>query len=161
MAEEYLDCQEYFAMYTESGDTEFLSLIAGTLYRERRKTYCNYAAQERARLMKQLPYTTLKGILNVFIYMQEYFIRRSKYSVLFNRTQPQSDIHIGSYHSLYSLSEKGHGSIKEVKAMGIFDYFNLLLKQLIDAVAQLRAAEMPTAKIAEKLNMDMETIIRL
>ena len=92
------------------------------------------------------------GILNYLFYQTEY-------SILFKTTGTgKKKSKLGMSAILFSMSEKGYGSLNEVAKFDLFTFFDLIYKGISDSVHECQALEMKKDEIAEKLDLPVSTI---
>jgi DNA replication protein DnaD len=67
-------------------------------------------------------------------------------------------ISLGLAESVYSLSKKHYGTIQSINTMNVTEFFNLLLKELKDAIVELKAMEKTTTEISDILHISTQTV---
>jgi len=63
--------------------------------------------------------------------------------------------------SIYTLVKRGYGTKTEVSKYIINEYFDILLKELMDTIREMRAANIEWGKIADELKMNIDDLIEL
>ncbi len=82
-----------------------------------------------------------------------------KYNILFHAPAKKGGKNpIGPNAPLYNLVGKGYGSFNEVASMPLFNYLDILLKQTVDAVLQLKSIGKKKGEIASELNLTVDQI---
>lgn len=111
--------------------------------------------------VRTIPYVEKLAAMYNYIAVTDYVSRLEKYDLIFNRTganKKRKGSPLGGEASLYALVEKGYGDIGTVQSMDLFTYLDVLLKQTIDCIHQLKAAQMKPTQIAEELGLTMMQI---
>lgn len=154
-AQQYIDANTVLQMYHQSGDTTFLQQLVKILYcpapytGEKAENISLKKVNERDMYAVMYNY---KGIVN-------WISRLEKYDILFNAPAKKDGKNpLGPNAPLYTLAGKGYGSLIEVGAMPLFSYLDLLLKQTVDAVAQLNSLGKKKSEIAAELNLSIDQI---
>lgn len=62
---------------------------------------------------------------------------------------------------MYHLVKTGYGSGKEIENMNLMQYFDILLKELIDGVKELRAMKMDVVEISKKTKLSITQVKQL
>jgi hypothetical protein len=160
MAGEFVDAYEYYSLYQQTLQAEYLDRLCLTLYRTDRKIYdsVQVASANESGMSRNIKY----GVFLFFQNLMEYLVNSPAYAMLFNRkTDKGGEISIGMVGTIFSLSQEGYGSKEEISGWNLADYLNAMLKQLIDAVKQMRGFNKTDTEIAKEFGLPIETIRKI
>jgi hypothetical protein len=158
IADEYIDALDYYKLYTRTKQDIYLQKLTTVLYRPNREVY----SQNKLQIM---PATHAQQVAAYYLFqcIQEYMHQRSAWKMLFETdehtvTETGPKINMGMVEQLYSLSKDGFGSREEMGRLNLKEMLNLIVKQLKDAVATLRASKKKNSEIATLLNVPFNVI---
>lgn len=146
-AGQYVAANALLDVLLSGGDyfDEALNTLAATLYKG-----------EGSNVAK-LPFAEKMAVMFNYIAVTEFIARLQKYDLIFNRTAAGDNRKrrspLGGEATLYTLVEKGYGDLATVEGMNLFAYLDVLLKQTIDCILQLKAIKKKPAEIAGELNL--------
>ena len=157
---EYLDSLEYLAAYEQSKDEKYLANATACLYRENRKKYSTFEAQQQAVMFYGLP--EVKAVWLMMLAWQHYFTTHPIFSVLYsgNSSETSNKITAGISELIYQFSKEGYGTIDDLMHMPIVDFLNIRVKSLRDYIYQLRANNKKDSEIADILKLDIQTVFK-
>lgn len=165
-AGEYVDAQEFYGLYNATKELRYLQMLSFVFYRNYPGTYD--AAKSQQQLNQPLFAKTdprfYLGFYHFFQNIQEYFFLHPVYGILYVRKEDKketSKIRIGASESIYNASANGYGDVAKIKEYNLTDYMNLMVKDIKDGVARLRAYKKKDIEIANSLNIPLETIKQL
>lgn len=86
--------------------------------------------------------------------------QNTHYGILWNRPTGKKapKLSIGFIDSLYSLSKAGYGDISRLRKVSLVEFLDLLLKEISDAVKQLKDAGKNLLEIAETTKLTLEQV---
>lgn len=158
-AREYVDASEFFRLYSETRSSKYLDNLVHVLYRPSREKYKPSNSQDLPSEISHIDSDTKQAVFFIFQYIQDYIMHRSSYRILFGGGDLKSNkISLGMNGQIYSLSKSGYGSTVEIGDLSLNDFFNLMLKQMIDEVATLRGAGWDDGKISRETKIDIQII---
>lgn len=154
-AAQYIDANTILQQIHSNNDLSLLPHLAQILY-------CPYpyssAQAEKIDLAKER-HETLEAVMYNYMGIVEWISNLSKYDILFHPPVKQSGKNLlGQNSSLYNLSSKGYGTLTQVGELPLFSYLDLLLKQTVDAVHQLKSLGKKKSEIASELNLSFQQI---
>ena len=159
---EFIDAYTYFRLFVKNNDIKYLRNMVSVLYRTDRKTYSTFETQKRADNLMGIDPGVLKAVFLFFENVKEYLVHLSPYRLIFSGTETDNKkITLGISDTIYGLCKAGYGSKDEISNMGLSDYLNLLMKQIIDAVHTLRDMKKKDHEIADKLKLPIDIIIQI
>lgn len=159
VADEYIDALDYYKLYTRTRQENYLHKLTSVLYRPNREGYAEGKLVEVKATQAQHV-----AVYYLFQAIQEYLHARSAWSMLFasendGQTEPQPHkISLGMIENLYSLSKEGYGSREQMGKLNLKELLNLILKQIKDTVAALKANKMKDHEIAANMHMPIHII---
>lgn len=160
VAEQFVDAQDFFNQFHRTGDKKYLNNLATTLFFHPGNQYNSLIAQAKASTFENESILPIAYIL--FRSLYEFVSRESVYQILFKSVDDgPRKLTLGPSGTLYDLAKAGYGNVNHIKKLPLADYLNLLLKQLIDSVHQLRAYKKTNLEIAKDLHLDLETVTQL
>lgn len=162
LAGEYIDAYEFFHLYMQTRDENYLNSFMSVLYRRIRRRYSTYEAQKRAHLFKTIPMPTKRVVMVWFQSLLEYLAERSPFTILFKR-QPKEDggMSLGIGDTIFSIAGRGYGPKTDVEHFPLQDYFSILLRELVEAVRSMKEMDVKTNKIEEKTGLSAEIIAQI
>lgn len=166
LAAELCDLFDYRAAFADTGDAEYLASLCAALFRENRKQMDqDEPFMQRADRMRQLSDDEKAAVLLVADRVIDFVTHHPYYSLLFSQKadggEMKKKIDMGMSTLLYATSEKGYGSLDEVRHMPMADFLNLQIRFLSKSVAELRGMGKNDAEIAGMMEMNLETIEKL
>lgn len=156
-AEQFIDANQAYEAFEESRDLAYLDLLTAILY-------CNPYTSEKARALTELIQAVSIELKNAvllnFLGILNYLFRETQYSVLFSQSgsKNKKKNRLGISAILFSMSEKGYGSLQEVAGLNLFTFLDLIYKNISDAVNECLSLEMSKEEISEKLDIPMNVI---
>lgn len=175
-AEQYLDASEYFNTYSATRKTKYLDAFIGCLYQPAKNTDlenegCSFPSWgemsegQRGSIPNLSNKKTKDAIVLLFMFIQQTFLNDPLFKVLFSSAETAggtvAKLNLGASEAIYQVVEQGYGSLEEVKAMNIRDFFNTQVMILKKNVAQLRALDKKPGEIARTMNLDIEIVTQL
>lgn len=154
-AAQYIDANTILQQIHSNNDLSLLPHLVQILY-------CPYPYSsdlaEKLSLTKERQ-ETLEAVMYNYMGIVEWISNLSKYDILFHPPVKESGKNLlGQNSSLYNLSSKGYGTLTQVGELPLFSYLDLLLKQTIDAVHQLKSLGKKKSEIAAELNLSIQQI---
>jgi hypothetical protein len=157
-AEQYVNANLLYGKYINTRNPSYLDLLVATLYCPKNTDAISFAdtAEKLDDVAKQAVFICFQAI-------QTFLATRTKYAILWNRkpTDKNDKFSLGLSDSIYSLSSAGYGSLNEVSQMPLTAFFDLLLKNIIDAVKTLRDMKMKKDEITEKTGLSLFQINKI
>lgn len=156
-AEQFIDANQAYETFEETRDVAYLDLLISILY-------CQPYSSERARtLEEQVQLVSMdwkNAILLNYMGVLNYLFKETKYSILFSQagSKAKKKNQLGMTAILFSMSEKGYGSLQEVAKLNLFTFLDLIYKNISDAVNECLSLEMSKDEISEKLDIPMNVI---
>lgn len=109
--------------------------------------------------MGRIPYSVKLAVMYNYISIAEWISGLKQYDLIFHTARRDSSPGVLTPDAtLMSLSEKGYGDLASVGRLNLFTYLNILLKQTVDAVREMKAYSMNPTEIADKMNLTVEQI---
>lgn len=159
---EFIDSYTYFRLFVKNGDEKYLRNLVSVLYRPDRSKYSTFDTQKRSDSLIGIDPGVLQAVFLFFENLKEYLVHLSPYKLIFSGTETdKKKISLGISDTLYGLCKAGYGSKDEISNMGLNDYLNLLLKQIIDAIESLRQMKKKDTEIAMELKLPVEIIMQI
>jgi hypothetical protein len=157
-AEQYVNANLLYGKYIGTRNTSYLDMLVATLYCPKGADAISFA-----KIASKLDYVVKQAIFICFQSIQTFLATRTKYAMLWNRkpADKEDKFSLGLSDSIYSLSSAGYGSLTEVSKMPLTAFFDLLLKNIIDAVKTLRDMEVKKDEIAEKTGLSLAQINKI
>lgn len=161
-ADQFIDASAAFDLYLNTREPVFLDLLVATLYPD--GLYKSSQISKNTSRVTGIPLATKLAVFFNFQAVQLFLQEGTDYSVLWWKSAGQSkkkEKGLGLGDSLYSLSKAGYGDIKALKKMSLIEMFNLMVKELRDAVHSLQDMEKSPTEIVEatKLSLDQVTFL--
>lgn len=156
-AEQFIDANQAYEAFEESRDVAYLDLLTAILY-------CHPYSSEKARAqveqVQSIHIGQKNAVLLNFIGILNYLFRETQYSILFSQSGSKTKKKnlLGMSAILFSMSEKGYGSLQEVAGLNLFTFLDLIYKNISDAVSECLGLEMSKEEISEKLDIPMNVI---
>lgn len=165
IALEFIDASEFAELYYATKDENYLDNLVSVLYRQKRENYSTHRSMRNAKYIKQLPYAEKFGVILFFQSVVYYLSTHPQYGILYrkpeNNESGKAKIDLGSGDVIAQLTKDGFGTREEIENLPLGDYFTLLLKQIIDAVKNMRNAEIKEHEIAQRLGISIETVQKI
>ncbi|MDR2449842.1 MAG: hypothetical protein LBD52_07785 [Prevotellaceae bacterium] len=157
-AEQYVNANLLYGKYIDVRNPSYLDMMVATLYCPKETDTISFT--ETA---EKLDHVAKQAVFICFQAIQTFLATRTKYAILWNRkpTGKEDKFSLGLSDSIYSLSSAGYGSLTEVSQMPLTAFFDLLLKNIIDAVKTLRDMEVKKDEIAEKTGLSLAQINKI
>lgn len=157
-AQQFSEAQKIVAKYNENQSSQLLDLLCGILYQF---GYSEKIAIDQARQFKSVKPEIKEAVLLNFLAITNFIVHQSRYSILFDRpkkSDKSGKYSLGLADNMYMLSKKGYGDSNQMENAGLFKFFDLLIKEMADQVAELKAAKKKLAEIAEIMNLTIEQV---
>jgi len=154
-AEQYINALTFISLLAKDKSSEYIDLLVASLYC---KNYSETTVLDNAGKFKMLNPIIKYAILFNFESILQWISNETKYSVLFRQGKKSEKISLGLNAVIFSMTEKGYGNPKEISAMNLIDFLELMYKNLVDSITQLSEAKMDKLEIAKKLNLTLEQI---
>jgi hypothetical protein len=139
-----------------------LNLLCAVLYQT---GYSEHTTIENAVLFKNVEQHIKEAILLNFLGITNFIVHQTKYSILFDRPKKsekkENKYSLGLAENMYMLSKKGYGDSQQMENANLFKFFDMLVKELADQVAELSAAGKKKGEIAEIMNLTIEQVNEL
>jgi len=147
-AGDFIDASTLHDQYMLSGEEEHLNEMVRILY----KLPDGVAGR--------VPDATRAAILFNFRAILLFLTHQTQYGILWRKGSAKQDekISIGFVDSLYSLAKAGYGDTTRLKTISLVEFLDLLLKEIIDAVKQLKEAKKNVAEIAELTKLTIHQV---
>ncbi|MDR1629924.1 MAG: hypothetical protein LBS36_06900 [Oscillospiraceae bacterium] len=157
-AEQYVNANLLYSKYIDTRKPSYLDTLVATLYCPK-----EIDAIAFAEIAKKLDNVAKQAVFICFQAIQTFLATRTKYAILWNRKPAgkEDKFSLGLSDSIYSLSSAGYGSLNEVSQMPLTAFFDLLLKNIIDAVKTLRDMEVKKDEIAQKTGLSLAQINKI
>lgn len=155
-ASRFCDAVTISDSFIRSGSIKQLNALISILYFP--GDYEPAAAYQRAQSFESVPKNVKECVFFNFQAILSFIYHRTKYRVLFGRSDKKSSQYNGGLSaSLLSLGKK-FGGMKAVGDAGLIDYLEMMLDSLIEYVRELNAMDKSLAEIAGKTKLDIKTI---
>jgi hypothetical protein len=157
-AEQYVNANLLYGKYIDARNPSYLDMLVATLYCPKGADAISFA--ETA---SKLDHIAKQAVFICFQAIQTFLATRTKYAILWNRkpADKKDKFSLGLSDSIYSLSSAGYGSLTEVAQMPLTAFFDLLLKNIIDAVKTLHDMKIKKDEIAEKTGLSLTQINKI
>lgn len=156
---QFSEAQKIVTQYGQNESTQLLSLLCGILYQV---GYREEIAVDLAKQFYPIEHSVKEAILLNFLAVTNFIVYQTKYSILFDRpgkkAKKEQKYSLGLADNMYMLSKRGYGDSAQMENAGLFKFFDLLIKELSDQVAELKAAKKKLGEIAEALNLTIEQV---
>lgn len=155
-AEEFCDAYEYYAAGA-------VNEMICALYRPERGYYNNFDNQKNIKAISAIESGKKQAVIYFFQYVMGYFHNSPFYSIVFehnDKTTP-GKLSFGLGGSIYNLAKSGYGSKEEVARLSVTEFFDLLVKQIIDTVNEWKSIEKDPGAIAEKTGIPIKVITKI
>jgi hypothetical protein len=155
---QYSEAQKIIAQYAQNESSALLSLLCGILYQV---GYSEEVAVDLARQFSVVEHAVKEAVLLNFMAVTNFIVKETKYRILFDRpkkSKKEQKYSLGLADNMYMLSKRGYGDSKLMENAGLFKFFDLLIKELSDQVAELKGAKKKLAEIAEIMNLTIEQV---
>lgn len=155
-AEEFCDAYEYYAAGA-------INEMICALYRPDRSRYHNFDNQKNIEAVRLLDASTRQAAVYFFQYVLAYFHDSPFYNIIFQNDDKSTPgkLSFGLGGSIYNLSKSGYGSKEEVARLSVTEFFDLLVKQIIDSVNEWKAIEKDPGEIAKKTGIPLRVITKI
>lgn len=161
-AMQFSEAQKIVAQYNKSESSQLLDLICAILYQD---GYDEKTAIENSKCFHSIEFRVKEAILYNFMAITNFIVHQTKYSILFDRpkksSKKASKYSMGLAENIYSLSKRGYGDSLQMENANLFKFFDILVKELADQIAELRATGKKLAEIADKMNLTIEQVNEL
>lgn len=155
-AEQFIDANQAFEQFEETRDPAYLDLLIAILYCH---PYSSGKARQLTDSIQTVPMQVKNAILLNYIGILNYLFYQTEYSILFKTAgKAKKKSKLGMTSILFSMSEKGYGSLKDVAGFNLFTFFDLIYKGIADSIQECQALEMKRDEIAEKLELPVDVI---
>ena len=157
----FIYAYDFMSLYHESKDDAYLYALASMLFIPSGSTFEFYKCYELKEVFER------ESDIAYAIYMQfhalaEFIFTVPKYEGLFcSGETEQNKIHQGFISVIDSLAKDGYASRSELLSMDVFSAFDLMVKQLADAVASLRSQDLTYGEISQRLKLPINYIKQL
>lgn len=161
-AAQFADAQTVFNQISEKPTSDLLSLLVAILYQD--DNYNERKARELAPVFNKLPHVVKQAVFLNFSAIQEFIVTKTKYSILFSRPKKKKaskKYDIGLNESIYQLSKAGYGPKKQMEKTTLFEFFDIMIKELQDAVNAMHEMEKDVNEIADKTNLTITQVKEL
>lgn len=156
---QFSEAQKIIAQYANTESDQLLDLLCGILYQP--GPYSESLARERAQVYSKLPREVKLAVLLNFCALTNYIVHRTKYAILFegNRKTKKAGLYsLGLADNIYMLSKKGYGDSLVMENSNLFKFLDLLLKELTDQIAELKATGKKKDEISEIMDLSISQI---
>lgn len=157
-AAQYIDAVAALQQYVDKQDDTYLTLLVAILYTN---PYSVDTVAEKVAKFRRLPDIVKMGVLFNFQAILTWLTTKTKYKILFSSTSSSDNkkkTSPGMNSILYTLVEQGYGDLNKVDSIGLLQFFDLMLKNLIQAAKDMQASKMKTEDIAENLHLSVEDL---
>jgi len=160
-AEQYVVADAVHRSYRNDGDERYLNMLVAILYCP--QPFSSARMQELTPVVAKLSPVIKRAVLVNFEAITQFMATKTKYSVMFSsaKTNDKKEQSTGLSSVLYSLAEKGYGSLNEVSGYSVITLFDLMLKSIEDTVCRLANSGMDKAKIAAEMSLPIEVIVSM
>lgn len=156
-AEQFVDALTIMSLMAEHGADGYIDLFISTLYSC--VEYSPSLARTNAVKFKKLNPVIKYSIVFNFESILSWLTGETKYNILFSRRSKKNiktKQNMGFNAIIYSMTEKGYGSIKEVSKLNLIEFLEIMYKNLIDSINHLADSKMSKEDISKKLNISIE-----
>lgn len=161
-AREYVDASNFYRLYSETRTKDYLDRLVAVLYRSDRELYKPANSGKTPKEISEMHPDYKNAVFYIFQFIQDYIMHRSSYRILFGGGELKNNkLTLGMDGVIYNLSKAGYGNTVEIGDLSLNDFFNLMIKQMIDEVATLRAAGWNDGKISRETKIEIEIIAQL
>lgn len=112
-----------------------------------------------------LPMATMQAVLFNFMAVQTFLFERTHYRVLFNTnksealaTKQSSGNNQGFAGAIYAMTEKGYGSMREMKDTNLVDFLEAMYADLRRTLKKMKDSDMDLTDIAKATGLTVKTI---
>ncbi|WP_289054168.1 hypothetical protein [Carboxylicivirga marina] len=151
VAGQFADAMTVAGQYGATRQPELLNHLCSILYRKfGQLSYEPVQAHANAHVFSKVSERIKQAVYLNFIGIREYLTMRTHYAVLFKREtgeQKTPTITVGFNDNLYSLAKSGYGDAEKLKQFNLFTFYDLMLKELIDAIKQMKQMDMEVDRI--------------
>jgi uncharacterized protein (UPF0297 family) len=160
-AEQYVAADAVHRCYRNDGDEHYLNMLIAILYSP--QPFASAKMQELLPIVAALNPVIKRAVLVNFEAITQFLATKTKYSVMFTSAKPdgKKGDSTGLSAVLYSLAEKGYGSLNEVSGYSVITLFDLMLKGIEDAVLRLNASKIDKGKIAAEMNLPLDVVVQI
>nr|WP_321409329.1 hypothetical protein [uncultured Carboxylicivirga sp.] len=159
-AGQFSDAMTISGEYAVTKKEELLNHLCAMLYYKRGGDEYSFEASHRnAADFKKVSVHIKQAVCINFIGVCDYLTLKTKYSILFRRSDNNTNppaISIGFNNNLYSLSKSGYGDAERLMKFNVIILFDLMLKELIDAVNNMKQMDMELDKILSNIGLTIE-----
>lgn len=157
-AGQYIDAVAALQQYIDTHDDTYITLLVAILYSN---PYSADIVADRVAKFTRVPEIVKIGVMSNFQAILTWLTTKTKYKILFSSTSDASNKKKTSpcmNSILYSLVEQGYGDLKDVDNIGLLQFFDLMLKNLVQAAKDMHASKMKMADIADNLHLSIEDL---
>lgn len=157
-AEQFIDANKAYELFEETRDFAYVDLLTAILYC---KPYNTDKARELVSDIETISVDVKSAILLNYLGVLNFLFNQTTYSILFapgSKSKAKKKNQLGMTAVLFSMCEKGYGSLSEVSGLNLFTFFDLIYKNISDSITECSANEMSKEDISEKLDISMELI---
>lgn len=155
-ASRFCDAVTISDAFIRSGSPQQLDTLVSILYFD--GVYDSSIAHQRAKGFESVPKNVKECIFFNFQSILSFIYNRTKYRVLFGRSdQKTSPYNGGLSASLLSMGKK-FGGVQAVGNAGLIDFLEMMLDSLVEYVRELNAMDKSLSEIAGKTKLDVKTI---
>lgn len=155
-AEQFIDANQAYEAFIDTRDMAYLDLFVAILYC---KPYTSDSARKLADTVKCIPASVKNAALLNYMGILNYLFYKTDYAILFKQSDKiKGKNKLGMTSILFSISEKGYGSLHEISNLNLFTFFDLIRQGVANSIQECLALEMQKSDIAEKLDLPLEVI---
>ena len=159
--QQFSNAHAAYTAFATSGLEVFLNLMMASLHlkKEVNSEHLDKYAQKFAKLSFSLKF----AVYAEFSAMMNYLLTQSTYAAAFsgNGSDSRSKIQLGFEESVIQISKKGYATIDQVRKMNIIEFLDILLKEHIDIIVELKQNGMNKLEIAKVLKISMDELSKI
>lgn len=160
VAQEWLDAIEMHDAYEKFKTHDYLAGMVAVLYRPVRANYRSSEVIERRDEFMTVPTSTLRAVIYVVANLFNYILSHPAYSTLFTGSEQKTKISTGYSVIISALSREGYGPPSEIQQKNLFEYLDILVDSMSNAIKMLRENKVSDFDISKKLKLPVETVIK-
>lgn len=161
-AGQFIDLQEYYRLFLQEKNPDYLNYFMAVFYDES-KNYDSIQCQMHANDFIDVPEKYKKAVVFVYESILHLIREVQPYSILFGDSGEDNTpkLTVGVSEAFYNISKDYSQSLQQAYDMNVVDYLNILCKNIIDAVKQLRGYDKKDYEIAAELKLPTEIIAQI
>lgn len=157
---EFVDAFDTFNIWNATENEKHLDEFIAILYRQDRAVYDLVGCQLSATRFASLDKATKMTVVYFFLYVKNFIFSHPYYTLLLSGKNDQK-MSTGWDAVIQQLSGAGYGSKDDIRQWDIIAFFNAQFNGLKKSVGDMRQMGYDDAKIANKMDLSLETVLKL